>query len=699
MSKLSWVKIISQSVALASISLPLCSCTNLLNRALTNTSTGTTVTAAPPVSTSTGTGTFTIKNVIEDTYNPASVLDVIGDGSGTLGTLCVTSNGANLCNCTLAFTQTSGAAQQVDTPVTYSESDMARCSYYNVVPSGITTAQVSIHLTSAGTYSNAITFKFPGVGNVLDTTSALSFHQIFRYQCRDIVFIPGILDGSVYDPIQSENFHLTYPLDYYAANLGNAISTYVQAVSASPNWLCPPILNPNLFLTPNALAAYNANYHINLGLFSKAGLAPSGSKVMYPPSSGVFDRTTFYLAKAASGVFTIPFDVQLAPTVVTAPSALPSPAPVGWGASPVVTGTTSESCPDASTVTIPTGYHWVKVWLFRASLSQRTYATPGTQGIGVKTVAAISCNPGDWANLSANAEGYGTVFGACDAARYDLKISDGTNTTAVVAPNINPYLGTALSISANSGMSNGDLDIPSETLALQANPIAPMNYLADRVLGGNNECIRLNSFPQTLPGNGSSGRKGYQPVGASANINQQAGANACGVDAGAACTGGDHWQAERPYSWNSWAAPSPTPTPPCTSDPMNTCTAITSAVMPQSNYMTLASLEAEIGQATGSVPVRYDFLFVVSPPSIMLSDMQNSTSAAMPYMPYRFYTDVDCLSDNPDAPTTPSDCALGNAITTYGLKLHDVGDNGDPPASDPARPGLFPICALQPDST
>jgi hypothetical protein len=94
--------------------------------------------------------------------------------------------------------------------------------------------------------------------------------------------------------------------------------------------------------------------------------------------------------------------------------------------------------------------------------------------------------------------------------------------------------------------------------------------------------------------------------------------------------------------------------------------------------------------------LRYEFLFVVTPKTVNTGDMSNSASSVYAqYAPTRFRTDNDCGSSTP----TPAGgkCLSQNMFRSYGLKLHDVADAGDPPASDPNRAGVFPVCALQPN--
>ena len=102
-----------------------------------------------------------------------------------------------------------------------------------------------------------------------------------------------------------------------------------------------------------------------------------GSYLIYPPSGSTFDRSTFYLANAAAGVFTVPLNSYTAPTIVSDGTG----SPIGYGAAPIPSGTNQETCPDS--VPIPTGFHWAKLWLFRADLPDRNYVvSPGAVKLG-----------------------------------------------------------------------------------------------------------------------------------------------------------------------------------------------------------------------------------------------------------------------------------------------------------------------------
>lgn len=73
--------------------------------------------------------------------------------------------------------------------------------------------------------------------------------------------------------------------------------------------------------------------------------------------------------------------------------------------------------------------------------------------------------------------------------------------------------------------------------------------------------------------------------------------------------------------------------------------------------------------------------------------MSNSSSTVYAqYAPFRFRADKDCnVAD-------PTGCPTQYMFRNYGLKLHDVADVDDPSGDSSSRAGIFPLCALQPDS-
>jgi hypothetical protein len=130
-------------------------------------------------------------------------------------------------------------------------------------------------------------------------------------------------------------------------------------------------------------------------------------------------------------------------------------------------------------------------------------------------------------------------------------------------------------------------------------------------------------------------------------------------------------------------------------DPFEVCESSTTGV-PKTPTLTSDKFGlANLGGETG----RYDYLFVVTPPNVTVKDMQDTSpysSPSLPYQPYRYKSDQDCLSTDPDNPTSSEDCKLANRIS-YGLKLHDVSSDENPAPDDPNRAGVFPVCALQKD--
>lgn len=584
---------------------------------------------------------ITLTRVIKDTINPTTVLDLLGDGSNAIGTLCTASennsstSSSNVCNCTYTYSSMTHPNQKIDTPSIYNETNMIRCSYAGL-PSDVTSINVSIHLTNVDLYSNSIDFQMNASGAYADTSDISLFSKIIRFQCRDIVNISYLFDSNMYDPFLSEDFHLTYPLDFYSNNLGATISNYSASTASQSSlayWECPSILEPGKYLTQSTLDEYNSNFHLNMNIYSKAPL--NGDTSIYPPTPGGIDRSTFYLAKNSIGVFTVPVNAYLGPQIISSTDNLP---PLGYGASPVSTIAGQETCPDSSVI-IPFKFKWAKLWLFRASLAERHFATSSSLAT---QVGSISCAPGDYMNTQSKQ--WTPVYAGCELQK------------------------------AHAGT--------SKTYSISIDDLATYDLpIADRVMKSG-ICVRL--FDETR----SSG-------------------NYCGTQGGTLYPGPscgptnlwdttgfpfDLWEIEKP-ALSSTAQVGCFESP--VIDPFKLCSNNTSTpVNPFSSDIISSSVDSQSGNS--AVNSRFDFLFVVSPPNITVADMQNSaaSSPGLPYHPYRFLTNLDCLS-NPENPQA-GDCLSTNMINTYGLKLHDVGSLGDPPADDPNRAGVFPVCVLQP---
>lgn len=126
-------------------------------------------------------------------------------------------------------------------------------------------------------------------------------------------------------------------------------------------FLLAPFLSTGAFAVETGsleLVARSANsQNLSSRVFSK-GPDSIGSTVIYPASSEVFDRWTYFLAKNEQGIFTLPvWDYDISGELKL----------MGYAAHAFSMGLGQESCPIRTVV--PKGYHWVKVWLFRATLA------------------------------------------------------------------------------------------------------------------------------------------------------------------------------------------------------------------------------------------------------------------------------------------------------------------------------------------
>jgi hypothetical protein len=599
-----------------------------------------------------GTGTSTsgtyilnVTNVLKDSTNPTTTLDVIGDGTGAMGTLCTSTAGSNTsstvgpstCSCTYSYTSPSQGTAQVDVPTTYQESNLIEC-LFSAIPTDVTTVNVSVHVTSVNEYSNVFAFNLSNTGGT-NPTLASNFVQVQHWQCRDIVTIPYPgspalgSSNSIYDPIQSEDPSLSYPIDFYTTNLGGSLEAYINA-NLQGTWRCPG--NPN-----------DPNFGLNNTLYS-VGADGSNSYTIYPTASGdTFDRSTFYVSKTQTGVYTIPLDAYTAPTLVN-----DGAAPLGYAAAPVSTGTNTEGCPSSTSVTIPSGFKWVKLWLFRANLPDRHYL----QSSAIASAGTIACDPGS-DSLGAQ------LFPDCGSAyntshTYAVNSAAGADVNGITAATANATNGTfesgELVNRVIAGEGNSTYEMCIELSSPTANLLSPASTCSSD----------LWCYPE------NDGSLGYGP-GATYNYTTDSEQN---LDSTLGL-GSDLWQPVASGKLSSNTA---------TSDPLD--------LYGKKWGMTSAPKDlAPTSTDLDSGNTRYDFVFVVSPTSVMAADMEaDDTSNVAPYFPMRFPNASDCLSSNPNAPESSTDCEASK------IKLHDVDTNGDPPASDPQRAGIYPMCVLQP---
>lgn len=531
---------------------------------------------------------------IKNATTPSTVLDLVGDGSGQFGAFCPTTSA---CTCSFAYVSSAGASEVLDTPTSYVEGDLVRCDYSGV-PSDVASTYVSLHVLASEQYSNNYLFNRNGGATGYDSSTIHAFSAIRRFQCKETVYVPYQLDSGIYDPFQSEDPALTYPMNFYTANMAESFARYVSA--GIKDWNCPA--NPN----DPALEPDKRIYSLSTG-----AVLPSGELLdrhIFPTTAGNFDRSSFLLARNPLGVFSVPVRAYIAPKVISNGST----PPIGYGARPISSGGV-EVCPESS-ITIPTGYRWVKVWLFRASLDPKAYLA----GNKVAEASSISCYPGRWPAPTVP----DTTIPDCTGA--SVSIND---------PAFDPSTDLADRIISNLSATGG--------MCVNATNPAGCGGLGAG-------CTSTTALPDGVL---------YAP-------------------------GSDIWQPR------NGAAPFNC-TLPGAANPLNLCTIPNQAVAtnaPRDVALQAVTLPAKPDH------MRYDFVYVVTPTSVMTSEMQAETTVGA-YIPRRFRADADCPAHDPDDPD-PADCDTNKWII-YGLKLHGVDVAEDPPGSDPSRTGDFPICAIQ----
>lgn len=635
-SQLSRLRVLGRFGLLALAAFSFSACTNNLTIS-TGTSATSSVTSVNPNS---GTGSdsntsgLTLSRVQKNIYDAAGTLDLLGDGSGAMGQLCAASQSggsataAGPTTCTCAFTYVNAAGSQigpVEVDTTYHEQDQIRCPYATI-PSDVAYFKVYIHLTNSDTKSNEVTFRFTGSGVSLDLANSLSYSQVSRFQCRDIVTIPYMWDSSVYDPLLSEDPRFSYPLNFYTTNMGRALAVYSggdssRGLTAPTGWNCPAIPN-------------DTRTGVDLTLYSVAADS-SGSKAIFPPG-GSFDRSTYFVAKAKSGVFDVAVNAVALPGVITSTAGDPPPAapgqkadqpsgypPLGYGARPIPLQAGGETCPDAST-TIPQGFHWAKLWLFRKQLPKRTY--PYSNALA--QLGSISCNPAPWSGN--NAFPTDTQFPDCSGAYSTASFAGSPK-------------GMISRFFEGTGMCMKDV-YPGGT----TNPLTGMNY--DGIAGN------------------------------SASIPNQA----IGIDFTSVAPGTDIYTPNnKDPQWGCSGSTKIDPTQVCNSNNGN---------------MAFDSSPTQGNIDTIQAGPRFDYLFVVTPVTVNRSDMDPTASSTIHsiYTPVRFMSPSDCKSSDPDQPKFPGDCNPSRMLR-YEFKKHEVGAPGDPGQDDANRPGDFPVCVLQPN--
>jgi hypothetical protein len=707
-----------------------------------------------------GTGSSSFINllrVLKSAHAPQSEFDLLGDGTGQIGRYCVGVGGEASCQCRFKYVTPAGAQETLDVDPTYSEADLLRCSY-SEIQSGVSTIDVSIHFIEANKFSNTFSYSFPGGGSLPgggDPTAIATFIEPMRYQCRDVVYIPYLFErldrpsgSKIYDPFQSENSRLTYPLNFYTSNLARAIGLYSNIVQPGGS---------GVENGPEANAYYDCALNAkslpgwaNLRIYSLAP-DPSGSHEIFPGTSEAINRSKFLLARDATGVFNKPVNGRFAPPSETQPAGLFTrytppgqnpPAntlpPLGYAAAPI-----GEACPN---IPIPAGHRWVKVWQFQAALPNRTYVYDSKK---IDETRAIFCDPGT------ASDGFSRL-GPPEVLRPHAAIPDcsfhaggrgnpvRTVNSAAATAAILPAVPAATDDQGFIPSRAGDRDfVLEESLSPRAIPKnGATGYVCfDFARNGaiNDEAAERaqplfenhlsgffnlvgpidpdpNNWQNTLPlrvpykgiaggfnlsggiGQAYRGADSWVRVGsgvpshdAQPNYPYHPGALLAGQ--GAPYDSTDELQAHIPFGLKNhpvWSLfdmhlQNTNAAPPPPPPPGAMNLSRAIAGLSEDKHGTTGiPHDSELLTSNLDGVARFDYLLVASPPSITINQMRNRESAAAPYIPFRYKTNEDCTL------AEPSTCGENNRIG-YDVELHEAnGSSGGSGAQ------VFPVCAIQP---
>ncbi len=359
---------------------------------------------------SSDTSQFVLVQVIPSPSGVSS-LDLIGQNQ-QFETYCASSS----CSCKFQYTQTNVGQVVVESPITYQEADLIRCS--NPVPAGLASFQVRIRNSDDSAKSNWITVSmnsgtFGGTQQFLDLTSVESFSQIERYQCRIRHVIgrffnstPNLAASSdVYDPIQSEDPNLIYPFNFFTDNTADSIMRIQKG--ADPKWDCsitgnlngnayPVWANPMVFSNATC-TGYNSTCTSEGWLMYPTAQLSSGTLQSSATLTTATTRASFQLAKSSYSVFDRPvYGMKYPVTELGTGDPATSQSPtlrLGYAAGTVASGNSS-SCP--TNITLPANTRWAKLWMYRASFAPPQYvkSVPSGQSQAICFTGGASYYPG-----------------------------------------------------------------------------------------------------------------------------------------------------------------------------------------------------------------------------------------------------------------------------------------------------------------
>lgn len=681
----------------------------------------------------TGENEFQIGNLVFDRLNPSNTLNVYGDsGARDIGTFCampsaITAGSRTPCVCVFTFTL-AGSSQQLEANTDYVEDNLLKCRY-DSIPAGASDVEVRVLITASAQYSNGWALNLSGSGSTgvgsADFSDPRTFSRVMRFQCRQNVYVPNLyrrynftrlsldIQGSeqkVYDPFQSHDIRLSYPLNFYARDPGEAMLYLSSATGKLPDqlasWECA--LNPK-DQPPSWL---------NWRVYSLNADPTDGFEISSANPGDAKKREAFYLSKVSAGIFTTPVNALAGPhpsllTRYTAPGTssggttprLPvsdvlksNPPPLGYAARPTTTAPGEERCPTSAESAIPSGYEWAKLWVFKATTPQRNYVSGSLK---IADAGPVVCNPGTW--QTGNPAGGALVFQDC--------VANGTNGTAskfddhwyIPVPGQNQSLIGAGALAPLINTDNDDVVERSPAAAHDAANNIKTSRSAMRIF--------LQTDPLTSGTTNVYGACYYRAqtnsAGSDADPEDSAwpalgtgDANPPGTRVGPETlkfgsslssvsylrTGSDLFDARTSSSG----------TRPLNLDTASAANQIATPIEFNNSGSDVEVSNLDSVSIDGTTPnatsMKYEYLFVVSGTDVHTKDMSDSGSVkARRHTPLRFRNKVDCTAADPNDPSCGT-VDSPNRFPPYRLWLGEILADTSAPSSQ--RP-LFPLCVLR----
>lgn len=638
-------------------------------------------TASPASSASSSSGLVTLQTLLKSRTTPETQVDLIGQ-NGQIGKYCAPTTEAassSPCRCAFQYKTLDKKSQELELPPVLVEEDLIRCTYNSAdgsaLPSNYAADSILVRLRNSQLYSGALRDQFanalpfnPATGSVsANYRDPLLYVSPARHQCWDSLSLGMQLDSSMNDPFLADDPRLTYPLNFYATNLGLAQFHFHANPSALPQngagWICPftPASPQVGSESKQDFRLYSATPETRTpnGDFSQGSVLESYQ--ISPGNPQSFDRSRFTLASRSVGRFSVPVSAFFAPNSVAIASegSVNSPTgnsfPLGYAVKPsrITAGTApgQEICPTQAEVDIDTSrYRWVKLWLMRAELRPRVL--PMSNRLQSQLAAASStgvvCNPGSNAFPTVDcasdaASGFNGTAGTNDDSLADRVLLNATGALACLRYHHTDRTPGQISFGPGATWDG-------TTQSTRPPYTAPGTVPAQALFGEGTDAVTFATLETSkLPG----------------------GANCGGKDA-------------------------------TTNDPLGLCgNPVHSQLSPRATVVSDRRVAGAFSNRPLDSAARIDYVFVVTPANIPPKEMVHSedmfsaggpNSRALPYLPYRFYVPGSCLSTRPDADaaTNPECAGTSDKRIRYLPKTKDILT---PESAQVSR--VFPLCVLQ----